>query len=302
MSELSRLIWRYEAGYLLREKVRDRFLEETEGLRDRMRWLVVRFRACQGEKGASDKTDRVFDEAARTAERSARLERFRDSLKETQRAEAAVETMSELCDAYTAIRGAEEQLLRIERALRGFDFPSVNDFRILINRSQEFVRQDEFRVARFIAEEAMRALLELGAVEANDGPPPPNTCEGLERQEGIAAALAELGVAFPEEGLVRRGVTVVRETLASRQFNLAAVLLGDLEEANGPIETFLSQKRLAERYGMRESVNEAMAILRTHRERSGEIWRNAAALLTEESINLASRRMGPKAPAAVENP
>ena len=36
MSELSRLVWRHGAGYLLREQLCDRFLEELEMLREQI--------------------------------------------------------------------------------------------------------------------------------------------------------------------------------------------------------------------------------------------------------------------------
>jgi len=291
VSELSRLVWRHGAGYLLREQLGDHFLEELQMLRERMSGL----HPDTGSTAAGARMAREFDDHTRAAERDARSYRFQNALKEIRRAETILEFAQELSAAHAAIGKAATALAELESDLAGATFPSIADFHILITRAADFMAREQFRVARFIAEEAVRGIGRLTAAAPEGEQPPRHVSQALERVERLAVTLAALDAGAMEQKSIRCAAGVLRTCLAARRFVLAAVLLDDIDSENAAVELFLAQKSVAERCGATEALQEAVALARNG---DAQRWRAAAALLIDSSLKSASQRIAGKATSA----
>jgi len=285
MNDLRRLVWRYKAGNVLREKLRDRFLEEI----DQMRWRCRKLARQLGCDRPAGRLPQEFDRACADAERDARAARFPAALELAASAADLLEKLEEICLALSAIADAEAKILELETLLGNVPFAAIEDVHILMIRARGYYESGKYRTARFIAEDRGKYVARI-TVAAPDGQDTPSGLPPrLGRLRAMADSLDRLGIGQVDAARIRAGAAAIETVLSKRYFELAEALTGDMESVTAPIETFLSQ--------LSRSAGKSHVI--PFGERID--WRGASASLTAESLADVSRRLASRALAAASN-
>jgi len=144
MTELQRKMWRFKAGYYLREKLRDEFEEEVEDLRAQGMEAFHGLRDVMTGSTNEGRVAREFDRAADDAVREARMARFPGALRFFQTAVKQLESIDEIWRARRPIEATERKLLETGRLLGCARFTTLEDAHILIIRAREFYEMRKY--------------------------------------------------------------------------------------------------------------------------------------------------------------
>ncbi len=300
MRDLRRLVWRYKAGYFLREELQGRFVEELDGMRARGVQLSRDLGDTVLRATKEGRAAREFDAAANACASSIRAARFDEALQSIRTAMDILETLEEMCLARKRIEHTEHQLLDLKQLLSNVAFVTIEDFQILIVRAREFYEGEKYRTARFIATVTGQDLARLTSANPTEEAPPEDLTARIERQRVMARALEDLCVDTADASRIRTAVVAIEGTASKRYFELALALTEDLETMNSPIETFLAQIQLYAHHN-RGLESRAIQLLSAPGGDGKPDWRSAATQLLSESLVDTSRRLAQRALTAGAN-
>jgi hypothetical protein len=286
IEDLRRLLWRYDAGYFLRELIRDRF---DDARRDILRqWR----RARQNGANPSD-VEKVFSELSvqfeRTiaeAERSIRQSEFRVALECLMRSDALFKELMIVQEAAGTVREARKKLdlldgyvaVRIQR---------VGDIELLYSTAQKQLGEGMYRSARMVAKLCVEdATKLLGSTPGTE-----------QRTDALRDCIAEqLRICDRMQGVLPRSevVPLVRGLMAAmdravtdRKMALVTLLLEEAQDLTAGALAFFAELDRQSLSGDGKSV--LMAFDRDSTD--SDFWTDATNVLLSRRLDALARRI-----------
>jgi len=226
---LERLLWRYEYGlfpsnrldYLLREEASQ---------------LVTAFEGHRGQLDVLRQWDHgliyAFDEAVSQAYRQLDGQNRREALRQIKQARIGLETIKQILRAHSdlmSIRSALKQLGRLVSIERLRQFPAINSIEQMVELTEQFMRNRQYRQAIFVARFCARQIETLERREPTTSVRSEKLVARLNQIRAICAGTGHF-VSTPELDLQNDGTLGKLQVLVREGWlTLAEQLITDLE-------------------------------------------------------------------------